>query len=86
FLLQYAYGIKGEITSVFKLGEGLVGQVASKKALNVFSKMPKNYFRIESSLGKEKPDAVAILPAVFDGKTVAVVELGKFGDFSPLQL
>jgi len=48
--------------------------------------MPENYFKIESSLGKEKPDTIAILPAVFDNKTIAVIELGKFGDFSPIQL
>jgi len=84
--LQYAYGIKGPLNNLFRLGEGLVGQVALKKSLNVFNKMPKNYFKIESSLGNEKPDTIAILPAVFDNKTIAVIELGKFGDFSPIQL
>jgi PAS domain S-box-containing protein len=84
--LQYAYGIKGQLNSFFRLGEGLIGQAALKKSLNVFNKMPENYFKIESSLGKEKPDTIAILPAVFDNKTIAVIELGKFGDFSPIQL
>src|ERR1035437_7620768 len=84
--LQYAYGIKGELNNFFRLGEGLVGQAALKKSLNVFNKMPENYFKIESSLGKEKPDTIVILPAVFDNKTIAVIELGKFGDFSPVQL
>ena len=84
--LQYAYGIKGQLNNFFRLGEGLVGQAALKKSLNVFNKMPENYFKIESSLGKEKPDTIAILPAIFDNKTIAVIELGKFGDFSPIQL
>ena len=84
--LQYAYGIKGKLTDSFQMGEGLVGQAAVKRSLNVLHKMPENYFKIESSLGKEKPDTIVILPAVFDGKIIAVIELGKFGDFSPLQL
>ncbi|SFD88268.1 PAS domain S-box-containing protein [Chitinophaga sp. CF118] len=84
--LQYAYGIKGKITNSFQLGEGLVGQVALEKSLRIYNKLPKNYFKIESSLGTEKPDAIAILPAIFDNKIIAVIELGRFGDFSPIQL
>ena len=84
--LQHAYGIKGQLNNSFRLGEGLVGQAAVKKSLNVLNKMPENYFKIESSLGKEKPDTIVILPAVYDNKTSAVIELGKFGDFSPIQL
>ncbi|HEY8936524.1 MAG TPA: response regulator [Cyclobacteriaceae bacterium] len=84
--LQYAYGIKGQPSNSFLLGEGLVGQSAEKKSMMLVNSMPQNYFKIESSLGSEKPDALAIIPTVFDNKTVAVIELGKFGQFSPIQL
>jgi len=84
--LQYAFGMKGQLPNSFQLGEGLVGQAALKGTMSVLDKMPKNYFKIESSLGKEKPDTIVILPAIFDNKTVAVIELGKFGNFSPIQL
>jgi PAS domain S-box-containing protein len=86
YTLEHSYGIKGDLPFSFRLGEGLVGQAAMKKSLNVLQKIPKNYFAIESSLGKEKPDSIVILPAVFDNKTTAVIELGKFGDFSVMQL
>jgi PAS domain S-box-containing protein len=86
FHLQYSHGIKGEIARSFKPGEGLVGQAALKKDLHVLDKLPKNYFKVESSLGKEKPDTVVLIPAVFEGKPVAVIELAKFGGFSPLHL
>ncbi len=84
--LQHSYGIKGKLTNSFNLGEGLIGQAAVKKSLNILNKIPENYFKIESSLGKEKPDTVVILPVVFNNKTAGVIELGKFGDFSPIQL
>ncbi|TRX29383.1 response regulator [Flavobacterium franklandianum] len=83
--LQHSYGINGKITSSFRMGEGLVGQAAVGKSLNILHQLPENYFKIESSLGKEKPDIIAILPAVFNNQTMAVIELGKFGDFSPMQ-
>jgi PAS domain S-box-containing protein len=86
FNLQYAYGTRGQLSDSFGLNEGLVGQSAEKKSLTVLNKMPRNYFKVESSLGKEKPDTIAIIPTVFDNKTVAVIELGKFGEFSSLQL
>jgi PAS domain S-box-containing protein len=84
--LQHAYGIKGGINEFFLLGEGLVGQAALEKSMLVYNKVPENYFKIESSLGKEKPDTIVILPLVFDKKTAGVIELGKFGDFLPVQL
>jgi PAS domain S-box-containing protein len=84
--LQYAYGLKGLATSSFKLGEGLVGQVAIEKELKVFNQVPKTYFKMVSAIGEEKPDTIAVLPASFEGRIVAVVELGRFGAFSTLQL
>ncbi len=84
--LLHAFGINEKINVSFRMGEGLIGQVAVKKTLNVLQSMPKNYFRIESSLGRNIPDSIAILPAVFDNKTSAVIELAKFGEFTPIQL
>jgi PAS domain S-box-containing protein len=84
--LQYAYGTKDRPNSSFHLGEGLVGQAAENRSIAIVKKIPKNYLKIQSSFGNEKPDTIAIIPAVFDNKTIAVIELGKFGDFSPAHL
>jgi PAS domain S-box-containing protein len=84
--LQYTYGTKDRPDHSFRLGEGLVGQAAENRSITIVKKIPKNYLKIQSSFGNEKPDTIAIIPAVFDNKTVAVIELGKFGDFSPAHL
>ena len=84
--LQYAYGVNGQAKASFQPGEGLIGQAASEKKLKVITKIPQGYFSIVSSAGELKPDAVAILPAIFDNKVVSVIELGKFGDFSPAHI
>jgi PAS domain S-box-containing protein len=86
FNLQYSYGAKGQLTGSYKTGEGLIGSAAVKKSIQVLNKLPRTYFRIESSVGSEKPDSVAIIPALFNGEAVAVMELAKLGDFSPMQL
>ena len=83
---QYAYGIKEPVRTSFHPGEGLVGQAAETGRLTVFNDIPPQYFLIESSLGQEKPQAILILPAMFENKTVAVIELAKFGAFHSQQL
>ncbi|HJY11484.1 MAG TPA: PAS domain-containing protein, partial [Flavobacterium sp.] len=84
--LHYAYGIKGKAAASFELGEGLIGQAAIEQSLKVLQKIPEKYFKIETSLGKENPDTIAILPIVLNNKTIAVIELAKFSDFSAIQL
>jgi PAS domain S-box-containing protein len=86
FNLQYAYGTKSDLTMSFTLGDGMVGQVAVKKSLTVFDNVPKNYFQVKSSLGRQIPDSIAILPIVFNDKSIAVIELAKVGAFTPIQL
>lgn len=86
YRLQYTYGIKGSIADTLRTGEGLVGQAAAEKRLKVIASIPKGYLAIESALGKQTPHAIAIMPAVFENQTIAAIELGKFGEFTPLQL
>jgi PAS domain S-box-containing protein len=86
FTLQYAYGTKSDLTMSFTPGDGMVGQVALKKSLTVFEDVPKNYFHVKSSLGQQIPDSIAILPVVFNDRSIAVIELAKVGAFTPIQL
>ena len=84
--LRYAHGIKDMPVGSFRLGEGLVGQAADKRTRVVLNEVPCTYMKIESSLATGAPATIAVVPAVFNNKTVAVIELGKFEAFSPLQL
>jgi len=84
--LQYRYGITGPTPPPFRMGEGIVGQAAANKRLTVIRPVPDNYFRVESGLGHLAPGTIVVIPTLFENRVVAVIELGKFGECSPLHL
>jgi HAMP domain-containing protein/CheY-like chemotaxis protein len=57
------------------LGIGLVGQAAAEKQRILLTDVPPNYTRIESSLGSAVPTTVIVLPVLFEGEAMAVIEL-----------
>jgi HAMP domain-containing protein/signal transduction histidine kinase/DNA-binding response OmpR family regulator len=83
-----AYGYKSEknIPAEFAIGEGLVGQVAFEKERIILSKVPGNYIKINSGLGKAHPSNLIILPVLFENKVKAVIELASLDIFSETHL
>jgi HAMP domain-containing protein/signal transduction histidine kinase/CheY-like chemotaxis protein len=83
-----AYGYKSEknIPTDFGIGEGLVGQVAFEKERIILSKIPGNYIKINSGLGRSKPANLIILPVLFENKVKAVIELASLDEFSETHL
>ncbi|GAB2812903.1 HAMP domain-containing protein [Ferruginibacter profundus] len=83
-----AYGYKSEknIPTEFAIGEGLVGQVAFEKERIILSKVPANYIKINSGLGKAHPSNLIILPVLFENKVKAVIELASLDIFSQTHL
>jgi PAS domain S-box-containing protein len=86
YQLHYRYGVTGPTPPAFRSGEGLAGQAAADKRLKLIMPVPGNYFHIESALGRQTPGAIVVVPALFENRVVAVAEVGKFGEFTPLQL
>ncbi len=86
FLSGYAYTQQDGKPRQFKLGEALVGQCALEKQRILVSKVPKDYIRIESSLGGAAPATVVVLPVLFEGEPRAVIELASFSQFSEVHL
>ncbi len=81
---QAGYGFRaGEsIPESFGLGEGLVGQCALEKRRIVLTDVPGDYVRINSGLGDSPPLNIIVLPILFEGSVLAVVELASFNLFS----
>ena len=79
-----AYGYKADknFPTEFAIGEGLVGQVAFEKERIILSKVPSNYIKINSGLGKAKPANLIILPVLFENNVKAVIELASLDEFS----
>ncbi|MBW4721241.1 HAMP domain-containing protein [Saccharothrix sp. SC076] len=81
----YAYQPSGRPTR-FSRGESLVGQVAVEKKTVLVRDVPPGYVEIGSGMGSAPPVNLVILPVVFQGETLGVIELGSFGEFTEVHL
>src|SRR5437660_207872 len=70
-----AYGRVNAIPPRFKLGESLVGQAAQDKKTILVNNAPPDYIKVVSALGATNKVAVIMLPLLFEGNAVGVIEL-----------
>ncbi len=70
-----AYGLAGEIPEKFRLGEGVIGQVARDGKRAVVRELPADYLEVRSALGSTRPQLVLVSPITADGQPYGVVEL-----------
>ena len=66
-------------------GEGLIGQSAATSRTIVVEKVPEDYARINSGLGRSLPQALLIVPFVLNNKVKGVIELGYTSEVSQRQ-
>ena len=78
----YGYEERRNLSTTFRLGEGLVGQCAKEKKRILLTEVPGDYVRISSGLGASPPLNIIVLPVLFEGSVRAVVELASFSPFS----
>ncbi|MBF0231626.1 MAG: response regulator [Desulfamplus sp.] len=83
---SYAFRTRKSVTSRFSLGEGLTGQAALEKKTLIFTEVPDNYLKIESSLGNVAPRNIIVLPLIYEDDVKGVIELGSTEIFSDLQI
>ena len=77
-IATYAISKSGRLATGFKLGEGLVGQVAQSRKMICLKAVPSDYLPITSALGAADPLNIVILPMMHNNNLVGVVELGSF--------
>ncbi|QCR33703.1 response regulator [Lysinibacillus sp. SGAir0095] len=70
----------------FKLGEGLIGQVAIKQQVFHSNNLPKDYRLINTGLGEIPPQSLLIVPVKFEENTIAVIELASIENFNTLEI
>jgi CheY-like chemotaxis protein/CHASE3 domain sensor protein/GAF domain-containing protein len=83
---SYAYQQRKNVSNIFKLGEGLVGQAGLEKIQISISNIPEDYIKISSGLGESLPNHVSVTPFLFMKKLKGVVEIAAFREFSEVQL
>ncbi|MEO5573827.1 MAG: HAMP domain-containing protein [Gammaproteobacteria bacterium] len=81
-LASYAYKKRKNLSSRFKLGEGLVGQCAYEKERILVTNVPDDYIQVNSGLGEGTPRNIIVLPVLFEGEVKAIIELASFNYFS----
>ena len=81
---SYGYRERKGLATVFRPGEGLVGQCALEKQSIEIRDIPADYIRISSGLGDAIPRALMATPVLAtDGRVLAVVELATLVPFDP---
>jgi len=86
FIAGYAYKKQKGFPDNFKIGEGLVGQVAYEKKKILFTDVSSGYVKIESSLGSSVPKNILIFPLIYEGEVKGVVEIGSVLEFTPIMV
>ncbi len=83
-LSSYAYRERKSVANRFHIGEGLVGQCALEKKSILLTRVPSDYIQINSGLGEAAPLNIIVLPVLFEGELMAIIELASFQEFSSI--
>jgi HAMP domain-containing protein/CheY-like chemotaxis protein/signal transduction histidine kinase len=78
----YAFRERKHLNKEFRVGESLIGQAAFEKQRILITNAPEDYIQINSGLGEAKPLNIIVLPIVFEGSVLAVMELASFTKFT----
>jgi signal transduction histidine kinase/CheY-like chemotaxis protein len=85
-IASYAYTWRKDLANEFKLGEGLVGQSALERKMIIVTQAPADYIYIQSGLGQSRPNAILVIPILYEGTLKAVIELASFHMLTEIQL
>ncbi|MFJ3309161.1 HAMP domain-containing protein [Streptomyces sp. NPDC086549] len=81
---SYGYSM-GSMPTSFRPGEALIGTAAQEKRTILVENAPSGYLKISSGLGEAPPAQVIVLPVLFEGKVLGVIELASFAPFTQIQ-
>ncbi|MBW3621855.1 MAG: HAMP domain-containing protein [Armatimonadetes bacterium] len=85
-LASYGYQVRKSLNNEFHPGEGLIGQCILEKQRILLTGIPEDYVKVSSGLGEASPRNIVVLPVLFEGEVLAVIELATFRDFNEVQL
>ncbi|MCK6440219.1 MAG: ATP-binding protein, partial [Planctomycetes bacterium] len=78
---SYGYTKRKNLSNVFSLAEGLVGQAAYERKPITITKAPEDYIVVRSGLGEAAPRNIMVVPVQFEGRVLGVMEFGSLHDF-----
>ncbi|ELR73923.1 Signal transduction histidine kinase [Fulvivirga imtechensis AK7] len=78
---KYAFGHQEKSFEVFRMGEGLIGQVAVDGKPLRLSNLEEVHIRVRTAVVNACPRHVFVTPFFAEGKILGVIELGKIDGF-----
>ncbi|MEV3859748.1 HAMP domain-containing protein [Streptomyces sp. NPDC050095] len=81
---SYGYSM-GSMPTSFRPGETLIGTAAQEKRTILVDNAPSGYLKIASGLGEAPPAQVIVIPVLFEGTVLGVIELASFTPFTQIQ-
>ncbi|WP_106971783.1 HAMP domain-containing protein [Streptomyces xylophagus] len=81
---SYGYSM-GSMPTSFRPGEALIGTAAQERRTILVENAPSGYLKISSGLGEAPPAQVIVLPVLFEGKVLGIIELASFTPFTQIQ-
>ena len=81
---SYAAGV--DVTTEWRVGEGLIGQCAQDRKPLCITDVPANYLTIRTGVGAAAPGCLLVQPILFEDDVKAVLELASFTPFSAIQI
>lgn len=83
---SYAYKKRKNLSNVFELGEGLVGQAARENQQILVSNVPEDYITVTSGTGETVPAFICVTPFAYEGRVKGVLEIATLTDLKDLHL
>ncbi|MFI0234970.1 HAMP domain-containing protein [Streptomyces sp. NPDC016845] len=81
---SYGYSM-GSMPTSFRPGETLIGTAAQERRTILVENAPSGYLKISSGLGEAPPAQVIVIPVLFEGTVLGVIELASFTPFTQIQ-
>jgi signal transduction histidine kinase/CheY-like chemotaxis protein len=85
-MASHAYTWRKKVSNEFKLGEGLVGQVALERKMIIITEPPVDYIYIQSGLGRSTPRTILVTPFLYENTLKGIIELASFKVFTEVQI
>ncbi len=84
-IASYSYVSRDSLSNEYKLGEGVVGQVALEKEPILLKNVKGDEFDVQSGTTLSKPKEVYSFPLVNEGELFGVCEIMSFESFTEIQ-
>lgn len=85
-LAVHAYNEQKLLQKEIPIDVGIIGRAIIEERSIYLEEVPENYLEITSGLGAEKPASILIVPLVFSGEIMGVIEIASFKKIQPYQI